>query len=66
MDDGDGRMNGWMRWWLDRVSKLKGTGQLNIDLLHANGVFGLYVGLTRGIRTRDYNYQLTAWEDAEC
>ena len=37
-----------------------------IDLLHANGVFGLYVGLTRGIGTRDYNYQLTAWEDAGC
>ncbi len=37
-----------------------------IDLLHANGVFGLYVGLTRGIGTRDYNYQLTAREDAEC
>ena len=37
MDDGDGRMSGWMGWWLDRVSKLKGTGQLNINLpLHAN------------------------------
>lgn len=23
MDDGDGRMSGWMGWWLDRVSKLK-------------------------------------------
>lgn len=37
MDDGDGRMSGWMGWWLDRVSKLKGTGQLNIGLpLHVN------------------------------
>ena len=37
-----------------------------VDLLHANGVFGLYVGLTRGLGGRDYKYQLTAWEDAGC
>lgn len=37
-----------------------------MDLLHTNGIFGLYVGLKRDAGARECQYTVTTWEEAEC